>query len=108
MDEGVPVEGLNVGLACAVESCIFSGSVYLGLSYVSVAEEELPVEIVHVYHVVIQQEQFPHSQTQQVDSHYRSQAAHSEHEHSLFLQLSLVPVVDSHLAVEGPSQKGTV
>jgi hypothetical protein len=26
----------------------------------------------------------------------------------LFLQLSLVPVVDSHLAVEGPSQKGTV
>lgn len=93
-------ESIQNGASYIVELGILYASLDLRFADILDRIHELPIEVVNVDLVVVEDDDFAYSEPQQVHDHNRSQPTRTQAEHCLLGQYILVPVFDTHLPVE--------
>lgn len=100
IDQRIAMEPFHFGIAHIMKLRILQRTINLPLADILHTVHQLPVHIMVINNIIIDDDDLLDSESQQGDHDHGSEAAHTHDEGGLFLEEFLVPVLYADLAVE--------
>lgn len=99
--QGISLKAFEFGMAYIVESCVFERSGHFALAHILQSIHKLPIQIVNINNVVVNQIHLGDTKTKHIEEDARAYSAYSEYQYPLRRQFLLLPEIYSRLPVEG-------